>query len=311
MKKLNICADYLSNPEGLFDFQEEYFVKLSKKMNKQKINEIISNHLKCYIGPDKIVSLSTFKDGQGYNKLENETLRSIANCNDPIEELKKLPCSLNLGSLQFIDNDIKEFVDNVYATYGLAPVVHMMITPENLTGFGYHIDPLKSYIMQLYGEKEWLFPIDEDEQYIFYPEPFSATKFQSFSKQESRIFKPGHCYGISRGTIHKAVNNSQDLNIHFAMPTYQLDQSFALKAMLEDTVQLNFNQLINLPSCDDESLLIKIKNEFIDNVKKINKNSFLTNLNEKSLLTINDIRKFGRPNKRKQLIKLNSNRGEF
>lgn len=302
--KLKTIDEFKSSPFGLYKLEEPLFLKLAQLIDRKKINKLFIQHLLAVKKGKENVSFGTFKDAITY-EIDNNKVFDLIDSDDVIESLNTFPCCIKLNNLQFSDQDISDFSKSVFREYGVSPVVMIFVTPPGIDSFAYHIDPMKTMILHLYGEKKWFFPIDEGQDFELYPEPFDFNQNQSFSKVEEVIMKPGDMYGIGKGTVHRADNLSNEVNIHMAIPLYQFNHLELLRSILTD-ITLDNKNFMELGK--RESGILTPKEAILKGLHGSDNKVIVDNLAHKDKDIHDQIQNNGRPKKEHYKLRINRSR---
>lgn len=295
--------DLLNVPSGLYSLRDKNFVTLSSYINKN-LEFILKEHIQGVMDKKPHLSWATFVDGDAYDDFSEEDLFRLIEKGNIIDNLKKMPCSLKLNFIEFSNDKVSQYMDDTLKEKNVSGTCVIFISPPHLKSFAFHIDPYDTMIMHVRGDKKWYFPIENNE-YKFYPESFDRYHNQKQEEVIEYLFKPNECYGISKGTIHKAHNDTEEVCIHLALPFFKEDQFNYLKSLIELTLDLNEKDFFSLNEINDlENKTNSYRKILLDRIDSFDvpheTENYVNFIKNKK----NEIRKKGIPTKKKQWIKL-------
>ena len=235
-----------------FKSVEEVVLKDVEKLLKSVSVEQITNAVLNFrnIEDDDYCKLSAFKDGKSA-ELDKEGLIEDLQLSSIIE-LNNMSYSLRVTNIQKLIPQIKEAVILIFKKYGLACACNMYFTPnKNNNCFVYHSDYQETLIYQVYGEKTWVFPLDEDNKYLRVPN----FRFPGYSPKKTfkKIFKPGSLHSVSHSLLHRAFLEGKSPSIHLTFGIEQKKDLDFMRKIIEGVLSKNLELLLTSPFSKDGS----------------------------------------------------------
>lgn len=235
MEKLN-TIDHKSI--GIFEFEDSQFLSVCKQFATEHMPDTIKNLLSQYLETNDFIDVFFVNDAQELKEKKTEKINQLIQSDDIIQELSKLDSSLKLSGIQNINQDIKNLLNKVYEDTGAAMTCNMYITPAiNDSCFKFHADAQDVYAVQVYGDKQWLLPLNDQNEFKISFYETGTTSVQDFEKLERFDLNEGKAIKLSRGHIHRAINLSEKLSIHLSFSTFP-DSDF-------DVIHLFTSKLLN------------------------------------------------------------------
>ena len=205
------------------------------------------------------VTIDLFKNGKVITK--NDFASTINSTIDDHKKLKSLDYSMRLTNIQLVDDDVKDFTNQVYKDSALAITCNMYITPNSDSNcFRYHVDDQISLITQLHGSKEWRTPLDEDGECEFH-EGSNKLFNEDYENEKIILINKGESLLVGQNVLHRVFHTGNDISIHYTFaltPANHLNFLREIISKLDIPLkkeQLSFNYDLS-PSALEKTLIL-------------------------------------------------------
>ncbi len=244
---ISAVSDFNFTESGVFRFDSREFHHLQQNLTALKVCELIlqiRDRIKNKIGNHGFYS---FLNGVPYADFKIEEMNHLTPENFMME-IHRFPCSIKITGLQLVSPEIRSLTQFVFEKFGFAMTCNLYLTPAGEKNcFTYHIDPHKVFILQIWGQKLWHFPLDQQtHRHIFSPEVITAEEHQNHSKTFDLLIEKGQGIAISKGILHKAIQTGTGPSIHLSFAGLQPDVYDFFKFAGIDTKSFDLKTLHNL-----------------------------------------------------------------
>ena len=253
---------------GVQEFNHKEILELFKSVSMESVNKSFLHFESEDNG--EYCQLSAFKEGKGINFDKEELIKKLKA--KSIVDLDELSYSLRITNVQKLIPQIRKVILYIYKKYGLASSCNMYFTPNKQNNcFLYHSDYQETLIYQMFGDKIWNFPVDEDDNYVRIPN-FSSYGYTP-DKTVEKKFTQGNIYSISHSLLHRAFLSSDSPAIHFTFAIEQKKTLDFVKAVVEEILTKDMESLLKTTFNEEDSKA---------QIKKFIKDISLIDLDEES-----------------------------
>lgn len=211
----------------------------------KKIHPIFSNE-------SEYLTLHFFKDGIPFKEGSAKLLESLLESG---QSLTELPASFRITNLQLHSADVLKMVNVLNEEFQKTFTCNLYYTPgQERNCFNFHADYQITYVLQLLGSKEWLFPQVDDEKLLFYfKEAPDLKEITDPLKTKNILLSKYDQLYVPNSLVHSAQikGNGPSLHLTFGSQEHTQDTLFDLflkKAFKEKS----FEDRAKMPVSEDD-----------------------------------------------------------
>ena len=249
------------------------------------ILELLNNVRPFTESKSEYVGIDFFLNGKLNNQYHlNQLLKDIS-------APDTVPSSFRMRNVQKISPEIRKISSILEDVYKRDIFCNLYYTPAATRNcFDFHADHQETYIYQLQGKKEWMFPLNSSgEYYRFLRE--GALNPEEVNKLQTKVIlmEEGKQIQIPYGYVHKAEMIGTEPSIHLTFATREMNQKFVLNEILNQMIiksNLQDTQLEKINESDIEKLIIHMKDTFSslsvgELVESVKKKEFIESVKSK------------------------------
>lgn len=267
-----------------FDFD------IIKKFGGEWFSSFLKNHLHSLSVTHDYLKIDFYKDGKSFDF----DLNRLKDLSSP----DQLPCSLRLTNVQLIEPQVLRMCKLLEKKYGKLFTCNLYYTPgPERNCFDFHVDQQLTFVCQISGSKDWIFPLENQECLIYLKE----TNFHSDMVREHEfkheLLVPGQCLEVPFGMVHKVEIQGTSPSLHFTFGSFEHTQDMVIQnlislALKESGLDENIKQNLNREE------LVNIVSEFQKAIQQIGPESFAKEYMGKLMTDEFRVAKMGRPYKK-------------
>ena len=261
---------------------------------KDWINQFIIDHHSSFTPEHEYLRADFYKEGKIFKDFGLEGLLET-------KDLSSLPCSFRLTNIQLLEPAIFKMCQRLERELSRNFTCNLYFTPgADRNCFDFHVDHQITYVSQIMGKKEWIFPLEGNQIITYLDEkPFTPDmlKEHHFTKL---LLMPGDHLLVPYRMVHKVEIRGETPSLHLTFGSLEHTQQEFVQGLVTFALAkagLDKTQLQTITQTDLNQLLDEIKSALSDN----NTKEYVSQFRAKTFADSLKATKFGRPYKKNLL----------
>lgn len=265
-------------------------IDVVKQFGADWFQSFLKTSLNSFSESHEFLKVDFYKDGKTFH-YELEKLKQLS---DP----KLLPCSLRLTNIQLLSPEVLKMCQLLEKQFGKLFTCNLYYTPgPERNCFDFHVDHQLTYVCQIMGTKDWIFPIENQKCMTYLEDKNFHAEMVRHHEYTHELLNPGEHLQVPFGMVHKVEIKSIEPSLHFTFGSFEQTREMAIQNVI--SLALEESGLTHeIKKGLNKEEILKVVTDFQKAVASVDAENFAKEFEGKILSEEFRIAKLGRPYKK-------------